>query len=261
MKMISRMLMTAVAVAALAAPAMAADKLIVQDATGTVNKFVVTDAGLVGINTATPSGGSLHIVATDTPVLNDILGNNQTAGMGVDVSTPAGVSPSGAVQAANWSFLVKYKNNGNITNNFNTFRMIARTDPSVTDPLTGQFAAANFMAQHAGSNTATLVIGFLANAANRGTGSITEAIAMSAGTPTVLAGSIATAKGVNIKAQKGTGVTTGYSIYQEGTADINYLAGLLRLPNLPVYADNTAASSLAAGTLYRTSTGVVMVKY
>ena len=32
-------------------------------------------------------------------------------------------------------------------------------------------------------------------------------------------------------------------------------------PSLPVYADNTAAASLAAGTLYRTSTGVLMVKY
>lgn len=57
------------------------------------------------------------------------------------------------------------------------------------------------------------------------------------------------------------GVGTAYGIYQAGTADINVFNGAFRLPNLPVYADNTAASSLATGTLYRTSTGVVMVKY
>lgn len=52
MKMISRVLMTAVAVAALAAPAMATDKLIVQNPTGTSNVFTVTDSGQVGIGLA-----------------------------------------------------------------------------------------------------------------------------------------------------------------------------------------------------------------
>lgn len=47
MKMISRVLMTAVAVAALAAPAMAADKLIVRDATDTSDVIKLTDAGQV----------------------------------------------------------------------------------------------------------------------------------------------------------------------------------------------------------------------
>ena len=52
MKMISRVLMTAVAVAALAAPAMAADKLIVSPAAGVVNAMTVTDDGLIGANVA-----------------------------------------------------------------------------------------------------------------------------------------------------------------------------------------------------------------
>lgn len=33
------------------------------------------------------------------------------------------------------------------------------------------------------------------------------------------------------------------------------------LSGLPVYADNTAAASLAVGAVYRTATGVVMVRY
>lgn len=263
MKKICKVILAAAVVVALAAPAMATDKLKVQDALGTTTKFVVTDTGKVGINTATPTGGSLHLVATDTPILNDILANNTAAGMGVDISTPATASPTGPIQAANWSFLIKYNNAGaGITNNFNTFRMIARTDASVSDTVTGQLAAANFMAQHQGSNTASLIIGFITNAALRGTGNITEAEAVDAASPgRTGTGTITNAKGVRIRAQKVTGVTNGYGLYQEGTADINYLAGLLQAPNLPVFADNTAAASLATGTFYRTPTGVLMVKF
>lgn len=264
MKQVVKIILAAAAVAALAVPAMAADKLKVMDAAGTTAKFVVTDTGKVGINTATPSGGSLHIVATDTPILNDILGNNQTAGMGVDISTPAAASPAGPVQAANWSFLVQYNNGGaGITNNFNTFRMIARTAPTVNEPLTGQIAAANFQMQHQATSTATLAVGFITNVAIRNTGNVTEAIAVDAASPGRSGtGTFTNAKGIRVRAQKVTGVTNGFAISQEGTADTNFFAAPTnQFPNLPVFADNTAASSLAAGTLYRTPTGVVMVKF
>lgn len=61
----------------------------------------------------------------------------------------------------------------------------------------------------------------------------------------------------------GTNVTNKWGIYQVGTNDVNLLNGQLRLPNLSVYADNTAAlaGGLTAGTLYRTSTGQVNVVY
>ena len=51
-----------------------------------------------------------------------------------------------------------------------------------------------------------------------------------------------------------------YGIFQEGTTEINIFNGFLRLPNLPVYADDTAASSLDQGTIYQTATGEVRVK-
>jgi len=38
-------------------------------------------------------------------------------------------------------------------------------------------------------------------------------------------------------------------------------SGIVVIENLPVYENNAAASSLATGTIYRTSTGVLMVKY
>jgi len=261
MKKICKVILAAAAVVALAVPAMAADKLIVLDAAGTAKKFVVTDTGKVGINTDNPTGGSLHLVATDTPVLNDILGNNQTAGMGVDISTPAAASPTGPVQAANWSFLIKY-NTASITNNFNTFRMIARTDAATTGAFSGQLAAANFMAQHQGAGNASYVVAFVANSALRGVGNVTDAVSVdAASTSRTGTGTVTNAKGVRIRAQKATGITNGYGIYQEGTADVNYFAGLLQAPNLPVYADNTAAASLAVGTIYRTATGELRVRY
>lgn len=70
MKMISRMLMTAVAVAALAAPAMAADKLIVQNAAGTANVFKVDDTGYV---TATGANFGTGIITGAGMVFNNTL--------------------------------------------------------------------------------------------------------------------------------------------------------------------------------------------
>jgi len=256
------LLMAGVLAVALAGSAQAATMFAVQNSSA-VDKFVVHDTGLTGVGTATPTGGSLHVVATDTPVLNDILGNNQAAGMGIDVTTTTGAPPAGPIQAANYSFLVKYNNGGaGITNNFNTFRLIARSDAAVADNLTGTLAAGNFMVQHQGSGTATYIVGVVANAALRGTGNVTDAAALDAAGPgRPGTGTITNAKGVRIRAQKVTGVTNGYGVYQEGTSDINYFAGLLNAPNLPVRSDNTNAADLAAGTLYRTSTGVLMVKF
>ena len=56
-------------------------------------------------------------------------------------------------------------------------------------------------------------------------------------------------------------ITNRYSIYQEGATDINLLNGKLIMANLPTYADNTAAAALPTGQFYKTSVGVVMVKY
>lgn len=60
----------------------------------------------------------------------------------------------------------------------------------------------------------------------------------------------------------GGNITNKYGIYQVGNADTNQFNSVLNIfPNLPVYADNTAAASLATGTLYRTATGEARIKY
>ncbi len=75
--------------------------------------------------------------------------------------------------------------------------------------------------------------------------------------------SVTTRHGLYINPIKQSFVTgTGYSIFQEGTTDINHLAGVLRLTNLPIYADEAAAiiGGLVTNTVYRTSTGELRIK-
>lgn len=59
----------------------------------------------------------------------------------------------------------------------------------------------------------------------------------------------------------GGNITNKWGIYQVGANDTNFFGGQVVLNNLPVYADNAAASSLATGTVYRTATGELRVKY
>jgi len=231
---------------------------------------------MVGINPPTPGGSSMHVVATDTAPLTDVFGNTSAAGMGVDISSGTGAPPTGAIQAASFSFLIKYNNGGTaISNNFNTFRMIARSDSTVADPITGAMSAANFQIQHKGTNTASNIIAFVANTQLLGTGNVTGAAAIRAAAPAITGTGIMTnAYGVSIKNQKVAGVTNGYGIYQEGASDINYFQGkvgigtnapssALQVVGLPVYADNAAATTggLSAGAFYRTATGVLMVRF
>lgn len=57
-------------------------------------------------------------------------------------------------------------------------------------------------------------------------------------------------------------ITNKYGIYQEGTTETNVFNGLLRLPNLPTYADEAAAivGGLITGTVYKTNTGELRIK-
>lgn len=87
MKMISKVLLTAVAVAALAAPAMAADKLIVRNAGDTADVFKVDDTGMIlgakmGVGTSAPQAplhlqlptGTGAVVSAGTALYNNATG-------------------------------------------------------------------------------------------------------------------------------------------------------------------------------------------
>ena len=209
--------------------ASAVDKLVVKDTSANA-KFNVslddtTQEVRVGIGVATPAI-ALHVRSSDVAVYSDVLGFNQVAGTGVDISTSSGAPPAGPVQAVNNEFIVKYQSGVPITNNFNTFRMIAQIDSTVTDDITGNVNAANFIGRHNGTGNINRLSGFITNIANRGGGSVTDGNGIIIGTPTVISPStITNAKGLYIFPQARTGVTTAYGIYQAGASDINYFQG------------------------------------
>lgn len=75
---------------------------------------------------------------------------------------------------------------------------------------------------------------------------------------------VRSAKGTGSVQASGADMPLTYGILQEDDEDINYFASeIFMLPNLPVYANNAAATSggLPTGALYRTSTGDLKVKY
>ncbi len=67
--------------------AQAANKLIVMDSTGTVNKFVVTDTGYVGVGTAAPAA-AVHVegaATTDTLIISHFTGTTQGGGGNINL--------------------------------------------------------------------------------------------------------------------------------------------------------------------------------
>lgn len=87
MKQTLKKMAVLLSVALVCAPmgAMAANKLIVKDSQGTVDKMVVTDTGRIGIGTNAP-GGSIYIKATPTAAWHDaaikVEGTDVTGGGG-----------------------------------------------------------------------------------------------------------------------------------------------------------------------------------
>jgi hypothetical protein len=194
--------------------------------------------------------GNFRVFSPDVATYADILGRSQPAGTGIDIETPAGAPPAGPVQAINGAFLVKYTPGSPIPNNFNALRMTARTDATMTDQLNGRVAAGNFQAQHNGGGTASAVVGVIANAYLLGSGNVTNAIAVTAGNPVRSGtGVITNAYGVDIQAQKITGVTNAYGVYQSGASDVNYFAGNIGVgktnPTNPIEA--ASGAHLSAG--------------
>lgn len=70
---------------------------------------------------------------------------------------------------------------------------------------------------------------FLSQITKNGTGTLLTARQYTADTPIVNAGTITNSYGIDIQAQKVTGVTNGYGIYQRGANDLNVFAGSISL--------------------------------
>jgi len=100
--------------------------------------------------------------------------------------------------------------------------------------LTGNLRGGYFQVTHAGTATLAAAVGVYGQSNISGTGGVTNAFAFyAAGPSNTSTGVMASAYGIYIPVQKGTNVTTGYGVYQDSTADINYFNGSTGVGTLP----------------------------
>jgi len=228
MKQVVRIILAAAAVAALAVPAMAADKLIVKDAAGTADVFKVSDAGaLTTLGTGTVSFGPSGSSAPDLVVKRNIMNGGTVMfldgvgeiGSGPNIAIRAGRGVNGAMNA------------------------------TLSGDIVGQ---ANFRGAYGAAGAAVFApirrAGFVAYATENYT---------------------ATGQGTNLTFVTTANGTTAPSeklfVMGDGKIGIgtNAPTSMLQVVGLPTYADNAAATAggLTAGAFYKTSTGVLMVRY
>jgi len=235
-----KMLLAAAAMMALAAPAMAADKLVVKDSAGATNVFTIDDTGAaVGMKFGANLGGgtpkapihlNLNTGAGVTPPIGTTL---YSAATGFALSTQDN-SPSADFITADGLGIAGYR--GMLRGVRSRGTLAAPTIPSVDDYVMSVLGAV-WTGQRIW-NTADIAI--------KVDGTVSDG------------GTTATAAGpTRITFSTRPLGTTWYermAIKSDGKIIIGVTA-------MPVYENNAAAASLAAGTLYRTSAGVLMIKY
>lgn len=112
----------------------------------------------------------------------------------------------------------------------NRFNSSSAVTGIVTNPSnlgTGPVVGVSGQAQTASTSTVSALTGVLGAVTSATTSTITAGYALKADPPTLSgSGTIATAVGLQIEAQKITGVTTAYGVRQLGTNDLNSFAGV-----------------------------------
>lgn len=234
MKQVVRVILAAAAVVALAVPAMAADKLIVKGTDGTTDVFKVADDG-----TITSNGGFYYDGVTKR------LGVGTTT-PGVDLNVVRDISPGGTVMWLDGIGEVGFGPNIAIRTARGTKTAM---NPTLLNDIVGQV---NFRGAAGPAGSATFASirrsGFVSYATENYT---------------------STAQGTNLTfVTTANGTTTPTEkLFITGDGKIGIGTGtptsMLQVVGLPVYADNAAATAggLTAGAFYRTSTGVLMVRY
>lgn len=213
------------------------------------------------------SGSSLFNVVGQGSIINNTTYSSGTAtGLGVAATTTfSGTLPSSSVSFSSQIGSFHSVFNGNTT--------VAGDTPfgSILAVSTISFSSTGTVTMATGSGGISTASSL--NVASFDTGSINGTVTKSAGIQINgifrVAGSTSTITRtdhyqllINGTDQFGsTTITNRWGIYQVGAVDTNYFAGRMILDNLPVYADNSAASLLPTGTIYRTSTGELRVKY
>ena len=151
---------------------------------------------------------------------------NQTA------TNTAGVGPIGLYVQQNWSATVD--STAYITGGTARIYATLSAGATLTNGASEGITAWQGITQVSGDGTyAAQANGLLGYVVKTGTGTLNSAKAFLARSPNVTGGTVTNAIGLEVLAQKVTGVTTGYGIYQRGANDINVFAGPLALGTTP----------------------------
>lgn len=237
MKMMVKVLLTAAAIAALAAPALAAPgdvKLIVRNDADSANAFQVDNNGTI-------LGAKL---AMGTTVPQAPLHLNLPTALGVSVS--AGT----ALYNVSTGFAMSTQDNSPALD-------LTAADGTGTAGFRGAIRGVRSrgtLAVPAAAALNDVVLSLLGGVYDGGAVRNTADISMMV--DGAVSSTIAPQR-ISFRTKVGGGLvafTEHLTIKNDGKI-------LLNTTILPVYADNTAAASLAAGTIYRTATGTLMVKY
>jgi len=231
MKKICKVILAAAAIAALAAPAMAADKLIVKNAAGTADVFKVADDG-----TITTAG---------------FLYNGTTFNTGMGTVSPVAALSVTAVTASSSRGLVISQHNTGAQSAIAGFRKSRGTEAVPVTVNTGDYVGAFGFKVHDGTSwVQTVSFGTRVNG-TVATGSVPTELyfCSSPSNLTDCYGSGSVRMIIGATGMVGIGTVTPTS--------------KLQVVGLPSYADNAAAlaGGLTAGAFYRTATGVLMVVF
>lgn len=136
---------------------------------------------------------------------------------------------------------------------FNTGSLVTGAQFDISNSGVGIIYAIYGSARATGTGTTAEAVGLRGKASTlNASGTLTAAKAVLATSPTAT-GTITTAYGVFIEAQDITNVGTGYGVYQEGTADLNFFGGSVQLSGGITDATNVALGT-GTGTKLGTAT-------
>lgn len=217
----------------------------IQSASGANVLNVDTANARIGINTTSPSH-PLHVVYTNT--------GNTVARFGIQALVTLSQPSTANFTNAAFSAVLNTGTAAGVTNSNQQAGFIGGVEVAATHA--GALAAIYPLSVRGviRAGAAGVITNFnLVNAIITNTGANTVAISELRGfyvaTPDLGGGTAVTSFGLYIEAQKGTGVSNGYGIYQAASGDINYFGGRVGFGTAPTAVADIAASTTARASL------------
>lgn len=194
---------------------------------GGVNALYINSSGNVGIGTTAPTS-KLHVVSSGVQATNFASTLTDLSGFIFGSTNTMTVNPSAASTAFFYSNYNQAITAGaNISANNSVYGLFNDTSHRTTATLGGAYGLVNRVTNFT-TGTISAAVGGSFTVVNSDTGTIASATGISITTPTNATGTITNTYGLNIASQTvGTQTNTPYAIYQAGTTDKNYFAGLV----------------------------------